>query len=161
MMKAFKSCKKLIPADKSGGFSLIEVLLGIAVFSIGILAVSSMQVRAINASNAAGRSLAGENMVVDQIEQFKNVRWLENDGDSLNDDPNLQDTDGDGVAGLDHIDGDADYAVVIADGEYTIFYNVANDDVEPNTQTIRMLINYRAGGENVTQVLTFLKAKDV
>ena len=38
----------------SGGFTLIEVLLAIAIFSIGILAVGSMQISAVN-NNASAR----------------------------------------------------------------------------------------------------------
>ena len=40
--------------NASGGFTLIEVLLAIAIFSIGILAVGSMQISAVN-NNASAR----------------------------------------------------------------------------------------------------------
>ena len=43
---------KMMPENK--GFTLIEALFAIAIFSIGILAVSSMQISAIN-NNASAR----------------------------------------------------------------------------------------------------------
>jgi prepilin-type N-terminal cleavage/methylation domain-containing protein len=66
------------------GFTLIEVLIAMAIFSIGILAVGTMQVSSTN-SNAAARIQTEEyTWVVDQIERLTGLDY---------DDPDLDETD--------------------------------------------------------------------
>jgi type II secretion system protein I len=57
------------------GFTLIEVLIAMAIFSIGILAVGTMQVSSTN-SNAAARIQTEEyTWVVDQIERLTGLDY--------------------------------------------------------------------------------------
>lgn len=56
--------------SKNNGFSLIEVLVAIAVFSIGILAVAAMQVSAIKTNASAGNATRAIEIASDQIEQL-------------------------------------------------------------------------------------------
>lgn len=52
------------------GFTLIEVLMAMAIFSIGILAVGSMQIAAMNGGASARRSTDAATIAQDQIEKI-------------------------------------------------------------------------------------------
>ena len=64
------------------GFTLIEVLMAMAIFSIGILAVGAMQVSSTN-SNAGARIQTEEyTWVVDQIERLTGLDYDDPDLDA-------------------------------------------------------------------------------
>lgn len=52
------------------GFSLIEVLIAMAIFSIGILAVGAMQISSTNSNTGARIQTEAYTWVVDQIERL-------------------------------------------------------------------------------------------
>jgi type IV pilus assembly protein PilV len=52
------------------GFTLIEVLIAMAIFAIGILAVGSMQISAINTNASARNSTTVVTMAKDRVEQL-------------------------------------------------------------------------------------------
>ena len=62
---------KMMPENK--GFTLIEALFAIAIFSIGILAVSSMQISAIN-NNASARMRTEATMLAsEKVEELMSL----------------------------------------------------------------------------------------
>jgi len=64
------------------GFTLIEVLIAMAIFSIGILAVGAMQISSTN-SNAGARIQTEEyTWVVDQIERLTGLDYNDPDLDA-------------------------------------------------------------------------------
>ena len=52
------------------GFSLIEVLIAMAIFAIGILAVTSMQMRSINLNTSARLQTEASTLAVDWMERL-------------------------------------------------------------------------------------------
>jgi type IV pilus assembly protein PilV len=62
------------------GFTFVELLIVIAIFSIGILAVASMQVTTINANASARMSGEATAMAASQIEELMASDY-DNDGD--------------------------------------------------------------------------------
>jgi type IV pilus assembly protein PilV len=52
------------------GFTLIEVLIALAIFSIGILAVAAMQISAANSNTAAGKTTGNITWVSDRSENL-------------------------------------------------------------------------------------------
>ena len=56
--------------NNNKGFSLIEVLIALAVFSIGILAVAAMQISAIKTNASAGNATRAIEIASDQVEQL-------------------------------------------------------------------------------------------
>ncbi len=86
------------PADgrpAAGGFTLIEVMIAMAIFSIGILAVFSMQIRAISQNSAArwqteATALAAQQMELLMALPFDN--WLLSADENEN--PHRQTTEG-------------------------------------------------------------------
>ena len=54
----------------AGGFTLIEVLIGMAIFAIGILAVTTMQIRSINQNASARIQTEATTLAADWMEQL-------------------------------------------------------------------------------------------
>jgi len=129
------------------GFTLIEVVIAIAVLTIGILALYQMQVTAIQ-GNATAQGLTGSSVQAsDQVETLFNLPYG---------DVSLNDTNGNGIAGLDNIGATADYSVV--DGQFTVNWNVALNTPVPNTKTIRVITVWTDHGQQKRTVLNHVKA---
>jgi type II secretory pathway pseudopilin PulG len=127
----------LLPGN-TRGFTLLEAVIAVAILAFGILAVASMQVSSIRGNAFAGDVTEATTWANDELEKLSGLPW---------DDPLLQDTDGDGLAGLrdtgfDNSPGttaDADQSPVVRD-RYTIFWNIADDEPVPNTKTVGLVI---------------------
>jgi len=96
------------------GYTLIEILIAMAVFAVGILAIFAMQVTSTN-SNALARGLT-ENYTaaMDKVEELLSLPY---DDIDLDPDPGVQphtaakasdgiDNDGDGLIDADDVDGE-------------------------------------------------------
>ena len=76
---------KMLPGNKkqtnAPGFTLIEVLIAMAIFAIGILAVTSMQIRSINQNASARIQTEATTLAVDWMEQLLSLpyedAWLD------------------------------------------------------------------------------------
>jgi len=101
--------------EKSGGFTLIEVLMAMAVFSIGFLALAAMQITATNGNTQARGLMDAVSVLEDHMEYLKNLpndqQFIANNGGNRHPDlqntgtaPNeidVRDLDTDGVGGED------------------------------------------------------------
>jgi len=69
MKKAFiyKTVKQI---DNTGGFTLIEVMIAIAVLTIGLLAIGSVQISAINGNNTGKMTSQAATFAADQLERL-------------------------------------------------------------------------------------------
>ena len=67
-------------SENQGGFTLIEVLMAMAIFLIGILAVLIMQIRAINTNSGARSVTENYTWAMDKVEELLGLPY---------DDPNL------------------------------------------------------------------------
>lgn len=126
--------------DTEGGFTLLEVIVAIAILCFGILAVASMQVASIRGNALSGGLTAANTWAGDMIEKLTRLPW---------DDPQLQDTDGDGANGLDDTDFDSDPGtpddadhLPVTQGAYTICWNVAEGVAAPQTKTISVIVTW-------------------
>ncbi|MCF8069559.1 MAG: prepilin-type N-terminal cleavage/methylation domain-containing protein [Desulfobacterales bacterium] len=134
------------------GFTLIEVLVAVVILAIGIAAVTTMQVTAIKGNSQASHLTVASDWSADQLEQI--FAW-EYDNALLEDD-----TAPNGVAGLDETGGTADGGpIVSADGFYTIYWNIADDLVMPDTKSIRVIVQRTEAGITKTMTMNYLKAK--
>ena len=76
---------KMLPGNKkqtnAPGFTLIEVLIAMAIFAIGILAVTSMQIRSINQNTSARLQTEATTLAVDWMERLISLpyedAWLD------------------------------------------------------------------------------------
>lgn len=147
--------KKILIHNQSA-FTLIEVLIAMLVFSIGILGVSAMQITAIRGNSNANDVSHASNFTSDQIETLMIVDYS---------DPQLADDDNDGTgqdADADGIDDDGgnfglddlvnpDGQVVSADGAYDIYWNVANNHPVLDSKTIKVTVR-RTGRTNTMSI---------
>ena len=68
----------------SRGFTLIEVLIAMAIFSIGILAVGAMQINSTNSNTTARIHTQETTLLVDQIERLTALAFDDADLDAGN-----------------------------------------------------------------------------
>lgn len=108
------------------GFTLLEVIVAISVLSIGILAVASMQIGAIQGNSFAGHVTGGTTWAQDKLEELMALPyedpWLEAAGNP----PGLD------SAGNTH--EEVNYEEV--NSPYTIRWNVTDNNPLPNTKLI-------------------------
>lgn len=120
---------------KSGdqGFTLIEVLIALSIFSIGILAVANLQISSTNHTTSARKHTEAVTWAGDLIE-FLTV--------------------------LDYDDGNLDAGThQIIEGIYTIDWNVTDSSPLNNAKTINVSITYGAFGGQRSISLDFIKAR--
>lgn len=65
------------PLKNSGGFTLIEVLIAIAIFAIGMLAVGQMQINALMNTNSARRTTEALAMAEEQAERLRSLPFYD------------------------------------------------------------------------------------
>lgn len=164
------------------GFSLLELLIGMAIFAIGTLAIAGLQTHSANTNTNARRSLEVETIVARMVEDIKNLAWndalpapngdgiIDNfdvDGDGAIDQLWVSDTDGDGIGGIDdtgavaadHVVSSADPRIGHTTNAYQFSINVAPDDVAPNTLTINIIAQWTQQGRTRFYSVRFVKAQ--
>lgn len=130
------------------GFTLIEVVIALAILAIGILAMFSMQTMGIKGNTTANHISTGSTWAADRLELLMALPY---DDDDLND-TDLDGTDQDVVDknGLDDNGGNfgledatpatADHSATSPDNIYTIYWNVAVDVPFTNTKTVHVIV---------------------
>jgi len=140
---------------KNKGFSLLEVLLGITVFMIGMLGVTALNISSLKTNTFSGNLSEATNVAASKLEElmvkdFDDPAFLsdvDNDGNCQDCAAFVnQDADNDGVDddlaapgtndddtnfGLDDFGGDADYGPeVVAKNNitYNVYWNVAENE---------------------------------
>jgi len=131
------------------GFTLVELLIALVIFSVGILGVATMQITSIKGNGKANQISEASNAGADRIEILIALGYA----DAL-----LNDGDADGVGGLGHATtATADYfRDRDGDGTDDIFWNIAVDQPISNTKTIRVIVVPAGSGRNVE--MTYVKA---
>jgi prepilin-type N-terminal cleavage/methylation domain-containing protein len=172
------------------GFSLIEILIGATVFSLGMLGIIALQLSSMKSTRFAGNMGLGMGLASSRIEELMLVPYDDTIFDDDNGDGTDQDLDNDGLDdddpadtdsaavdgvlnfGLDrncHTDLDAgcpanadDYLQLGGwNGKYVLYWNVAVDEPIPNTKTINMIISWRVKDtEGGRQQVNFTTVKE-
>lgn len=136
------------------GFTLIEILIAITVFAIGILAVAAMQIKAIQGNSFAGGMTKATNVAQNKMEELIALPF---------DDLQLRDMNLDGNPGLDKptrnevltagnaiiaagVAGSPDYAQQITgpNGTYFVYWNV--HPIGTNRKTISVIVAWNERG---------------
>ena len=135
-------------SHKDQGFTLIEVLMALAIFSIGILAVGSMQLKSTGGSTNARILTEASIWSQDRVETLMSCSYT---------DPNLD--LGNEAAGTEH---------TATAGSYDIMWEVWDNPsgvptswgVTPaiNTKIVRVTVT---GRDNKSATVTFVRAQDV
>lgn len=136
MMTIEKSCC----SQNQHGFNLLEILIALTIFSIGLLALAAMQVSAINGNALARTHTEASMLAVDRAER---LLLLSYDDDDLKESGNP-------------------YEVV--DGEYTITWNVTDTDLDSDgdddIKNINVTVTWTYKTMEKRSVLNFVKNQE-
>ena len=99
------------------GFTLVEVMIGMAIFVIGYLAVASMQIVAIKGDTSARKTTEAATLAADRLETLI-------------------------VLPYDNIAAGGP----VVEGAYTVAWQVADNSPLPNTKTITVTVDWQQGG---------------
>ena len=118
------------------GFTLVEVMIGMAIFLIGFLAVGSMQIAAINGNAGAREATEAATRATSQLETLIALPFESID------------------------DGDP-----VTDGAYRVSWEVLDElespsTVLPNTKTITVTVTWQQRGPR-SFVVTYMKANNL
>jgi prepilin-type N-terminal cleavage/methylation domain-containing protein len=116
------------------GFTMIEILMALAVFSIGILGVASMQILSVNYNGYARRTTEATTIVSELIERTMTLPYDSNDLDPAN---NPQQ---------------------VVSGIYTVTWNVT-DNVD--NKTVNMTISWPERSVTKSIALSYIKPQDI
>lgn len=146
--------KNQVPHNHENGFTLIEVMVALAIFVIGIIGIYQLQVKSTYTNALANHVGTAATWATYTVEQL-----LATDYDDLNDDG----TGGAGSAGLDDTEGNADGVLYIrpngstgtatAAGDlYSVSWNIAEgtaagigQPVLVGTKQIRVIVIKKGG----------------
>jgi prepilin-type N-terminal cleavage/methylation domain-containing protein len=116
------------------GFTLIEVLIALAIFSIGILGVATLQISSVNYNSYARRVT---DATTRGVETMETLMILPYDADELNPDANPHE---------------------IADELYTVNWNVTQDP-DLALKTINMTVTWSERGNRKRIFLNYMKSQ--
>jgi prepilin-type N-terminal cleavage/methylation domain-containing protein len=159
-MKREKNNKRM---QDCRGFSLIEVLLGISIFMIGMLGVTALNISSLKSNTFSGNLSEATMIAATQIEELMAMDFddiaaggadgtdqdVDDDGmDDDDPDDTATDIDGKSNFGLDDIEANADAskAGVGKNDIYTVYWNVAENEpisTDPaRTKTINVIVRW-------------------
>jgi len=125
------------PNDKcrdQSGFTLIEVMIAMAIFAIGILAVAAMQISSVRGNTSAGNVTANTFVLEDRLETMMSLPY--NNQVDLSAGTHTPDQDADGVD--NDSDGTTDEAGET--GPITVSYTVTEHSPVRSTKTIEYTV---------------------
>ena len=150
--------------NNSRGFSLLEVLLGVTVFMIGMVGVTALNISSLKSGAFSGNMSEATNLAASKIEELMILDYADvanmNDAGGQNgtDEDLLPDLpgnmDGDGIddnggnfglgdcpgcngAAADHTDSG-----VGRNGMYTVYWNIAVDEPIEDNKTINVIVEW-------------------
>ena len=168
-----KEIHKMMSIKRDSGFTLIEILIAIAILAFGLLAVATMQVTGIRTNARANGLSQGLTLAQDKVEELMSLPFnhadltdTQDDGGSLTNqdtDQNGIDDDDEGSAvdgisnfGLNQTGGAADRSET--DGRYTVSWNVAVNQPATNSMTVRVIVTWAERGGTKRIAIDFIRA---
>lgn len=145
--------KKAKSTFTENGFTLLEALIAIALLSVGLLALARLQIEAVQGNAFAFDMTEATNCAAATIDDFMNSDF---------DDTRFGDTDNNGTAGLTAEGGAADYSDTCANENssvnYTMYWNVAEDEPITGLKTINVIVKWRMKSLDKTASFRFVRA---
>jgi type IV pilus assembly protein PilV len=147
-----KHLEKAVDSKRNQGFTIMEVLIGLAIFSIGILGVAAMQISATNGNSSAGRITSNMTWAFDRVEELMALPYTH----AALSAGNHSVTAGNLTTASDGIDNDSDGGIDEAGetGNISIQWTVTDDMPMNRTKTIQITVTRTGPGNPKTVTLT-------
>ncbi len=150
--------------NNDAGFTLIEVIVALAVLSIGIFSLYSMQITSMDGNSKANLITNAASWGADQTEQIMGLDYdgyatsVDKEKDALTFDLQEREADQDGLNGInDATQATADWWDNSADGNFILYWNIVDDYPMTDTKTIRVLIRDTRNNLNNIVVVDYIK----
>jgi prepilin-type N-terminal cleavage/methylation domain-containing protein len=131
-MNQRKTNKRLSIRKKEQGFTLVEVMIALAIFSIGILGVAAMQTSSVTGNASAMGYTEGSTWAMDQVERLLNLPYTH--------------------ANLDP--ASSPFSTTSPDGVYTINWTVTQPGPIPKTKQVVVTVSWQWGFPQRTKSVT-------
>lgn len=133
----------LKPSQK--GFTILEVMIAMAIFAIGILGVAKMQIKSTTGNTTARTITEGTTVAVDRVERLISLPYSDA---ALTQNPSPAALYSDTIVGS-------------SSGEtYTLSWRIINDNPIINTKQIAMNVTWNDQGFNRSFSTTYYRARD-
>lgn len=136
------------------GFTLIEILMALTLLSVGVLAVAALQGTGLRAAAHAERMSLGSAAAKSVAERLMALPYAHAE---------LEDTHGDGRAGLDRIDSDetqADHRLLVPGRlPVRVFWNLVEDEPAVGLKTVRVIACWEQGAREHRYPLEFIRSR--
>jgi type IV pilus assembly protein PilV len=129
-------------SQKDQGFTLIEVLIALTIFAVGLLAVAAMQTSAITVNSTAGQITTRMTWAQDKLEELMALPYS---------DPLLEDL-GDPPSGTDSAGNLHQETISEGSVNYTILWTVTDDTLITGTKLITVTVTGRGKTTRVSYV---------
>lgn len=138
--------KTLIFFKDRGGFTLVEVLIGVSILTVGLLALASMQVSAIR-----GNSMSDKTTTALALAEAKMEELLLKDFDDpdLKDSNSLNNNDLSSTTKVDHEEKGVTETGVVGGGDFHRIWNVAETS-NPPIKTVTIIVSWDEGKHRVS-----------
>ncbi len=142
--------------QQNSGFSLIEVIIALAIFSIGIVGLYAVQTRTISQNTTSSRITTAVTWASDKAEDLLGHNYKD-----------LTDTNTNGVAGLSDTSPNCapanavDGCEVSPDGIYTLQWNVAENRPIYRSKIIRVIVTSQRAGTGRLVDMEYVKHEGI
>lgn len=148
--------KNLTQIPAKDGFSLVEVMVVMALFVMGVLAVGEIQTRSVITNTVTRKNTHASALAADRIENLIGLSY---------DHPTVADRSGDGVAGLDNISEQTADGFDAGHPPYMVYWNTARipaafNPEEINYKRVRVLVTWRDRGATRRYPLDTIKTEN-
>jgi type IV pilus assembly protein PilV len=161
--------RKLKIYNNNQGFTLIEIMIAMVIFVVGILSVAAMQTGATKGNNTANRSTRAFTWASDRMEVLMSLPYDDPNPDDLDPGEHSEDN-GDFTQASDGIDNDYDGQIdeVGESGVVRIMWTVTvNDGITgappppPNTKSIAVTVSWQTPmGKQKSLTLNTIRAQN-
>jgi type IV pilus assembly protein PilV len=149
------------------GFSLLEVLVGISILAVGLLAVAQMQITAIQGIDQSEEATVALHLAQEQLEQIINEDYniadlADNNNANNNNLAGALITDA-GTASVNEWDGlptgGPTTVSTATSGDYQIFWNVADNTFDTTRyKEVVVIVQWTRKGKTRTRKLSYVKS---
>jgi len=129
------------------GFTLLEVMIAMAILAVGLLAIAGMQIIAIRANAQSREVTEAITLATRHLDYLKSLPYNDpalDDTEETNND-NLTDTQN-----VDHSDPNNPI-----NGKYNRIWNVADSTPNPNTKTVMVIVSWLSGPNQISKQVQF------